>query len=810
MSHASQNWVGKPVHRKEDPRLLTGKGTYVDDLPISHLCHAAILRSPYPHARIRGIDTSAAEAMPGVVAVLTGEDVKRMARPFPLGVAAPVKYYCMAVDKARFVGEAVALVVARSRYAAEDACDALVVDYEPLPPVVDIEKAMADDAPILHESVGSNVANHRVLNYGDIEQAFAEADLVVREKFVFPKYSSTPMETYAVIAKYQPAENLYTIWSNFQGPFIMHPVVSMTLGVPETNLRFLVPSDVGGGFGIKSSIYPYLTLLALAARKSGETVKWIEDRREHLLASSSGTDRVSYLEAAVKKDGTILGLKTKIMDNVGGYLRTPEPACLYSRTGSSVGAYKFQNLRIDAYAVMTNKCPTGPNRGYGCQQLYFSMERMVDLVARELDMDPAAIRMKNFIQPEDFPYTTPAGGVYDSGDYPAVLRKALDSADYKGLREQQAKARAAGKLFGIGIACAVDPSVTNIAYITVAWTPEERAAKNYHAKSGSGETAVVKIDPLGNVTAIANTVPEGQGHETIIAQIVADELGLTPEDVHVVTEMDTFTRLWSITTGSYSSRFASVGSSAFVMAARNLRRKIIKIGAHLLEVSEDDVYLEEGKVKVRGAPQRSAELRHIAGTAHWNLASLPPGTMPGLLETYVYNFPTAVPPDEKDRIDSQQTYGFIAEVLAVEIDPQTGEIELKTYVSSHDAGNLLNPLIVDGQVWGAQVHGVAGALYEELAYGEDGQMLAATFMDYLCPTAMEQPRVKFEHTETPSPFSVLGSKGLGESSTMVAPATIANAVDDALQPLGISITQLPLPPTRVWELLRRAKSASSA
>ncbi|MFQ5692136.1 MAG: xanthine dehydrogenase family protein molybdopterin-binding subunit, partial [Nitrospinota bacterium] len=656
-SAAPTTWVGRSVRRAEDKRLLTGSGQYADDLKLPGMHHAAVLRSPYPHAAIKSVDASEALKMPGVRGVLTGEDVREMSRPFPQAVGEPLAYYCIAVDRARYVGEGVAVVVAENRYLAEDALQRIRVEYEVLPAVVDVEKALEKDAPILHPDVGTNVINHRELRYGDPDAAFAEADVVVKERFFFPKYSSTPMETFIVIGQYEPAEDIITIHSNFQGPFTMHPVSAAALKIPENRLRFIVPSDIGGGFGIKSSMFPQMVMAALAAKKTGVPVKYVEDRMEHLMSSSSGTDRVTYIEAAAKKDGTILGIRKKVMDNVGAYLRSPEPACMYRTTGNQLGAYAIDHLAWDAYVVMTNKSPTGPNRGYGCQQLYFEMERIVDLLADALALDPAELRRKNLIPTDRFPYHTATGGIYDAGDYVGCLEMALEKADYARLRKEQEEARKEGRLFGIGLATVVDPSVTNIAYITVAYTPEFRASDRFNPKSGSGETAVVKMDPLGNVSVIINTVPEGQGHETVVSQIVADELTLSPEKVRVISGIDTFTRFWSITTGTYSSRFASVGASAVVMAARRVKEKLFRIAAHMLEVDVNDLTLEDGVIQVRGAPERKVPIRRVAGLAHWHQGALPEGMEPGIQGTSTYNFASSQPPDEKDRVDSSATYG---------------------------------------------------------------------------------------------------------------------------------------------------------
>ena len=799
-------WVGRSIRRTEDKRLLMGKGQFLDDMKLSGMYYAAVLRSPFPHAVIKSVDVSEALKIPGVRGVLTGEDVARMSRPFPQAVDEPLEYYCIAVDRARYVGEGVAVVVAEDRYLAEDALQAIRVDYDPLPAVVDVEKAIEESAPILHPKVGTNLINHRKLRYGDPDTAFAEADVIVGGKYFFPKYSSTPLETFAVIAEYEPAEDIFTVWSNFQGPFTMHPVSAAALKIPENRLRFIIPADIGGGFGIKSSMFPQMVMTALAAKKMGVPVKYIEDRMEHLMSSSSGTDRVTTIEVAAKKDGTILGIRKKVLDNVGAYLRSPEPACMYRATGNQLGPYTIRNLAWDAYVVMTNKCPTGPNRGYGCQQLYFEMERVVDLLAEKLGMDPSEVRRKNLIPKDQFPYSAATGGIYDSGDYLGCLEMALEKANYKKLRQEQERARKEGRLFGIGLATVVDPSVTNIGYITVAYSPEFRSSGKFNPKSGSSETAVVKMDPLGQVSVIINTVPEGQGHETIAGQIVADELTISPDDVRVVSGLDTFTRFWSITTGTYSSRFASVGASAIAMAARRVREKLLKIAAHQLEADEEDLELVKGVIQVKGAPDRKLPIRRVAGLAHWNQGELPEGMEPGIHASYTYNFPVSKAPDDKDRVDSSVTYGFIADLACVEIDPQTGQVEIKKYITVHDCGSILNPMLVEGQIYGSFVHGLGGAFYEEMVYDDSGQYLTGSFIDYMCPTAVESPELDIGHIESPSPFTVLGSKGCGESCTMSVPACLANAVADALKPLGATVNRLPLKPNEIWQLIQDAKT----
>ncbi|MFC4767744.1 xanthine dehydrogenase family protein molybdopterin-binding subunit [Effusibacillus consociatus] len=799
-----QNRIGQPMSRVEDARLTSGQGSYIEDLnPLPNIHHAAILRSPYPHARIKAIRTDKAEQMPGVKGVVTGQDVAGMTQPFPVGVTAPVKYYSLAVDKVRYVGEPVAVVVAKNRYLAEDALDAIEVEYEPLPAVVDIEKAMKPDAPVLHEEVGSNIANHRTFNYGDVDKAFAEADFVVKHKFLFPKYSATPVETYGVIAHYQSSADNLTIWSNFHGPFTLQSVMAAALQIPSNHLRIIIPKDVGGSYGIKSGVFPYMVLMGVVSRKVGLPVKWIEDRQEHLMASSSGTDRVTWIEAAVRKDGTVTGLRMKMVDNVGGYIRAPEPACLYRTHSNSTGPYRIQNLAMETVAVMTNKSPTGLIRGYGGQQLYFPLERIMHMIAAKLGMDPVEVIRQNLIRREEFPYKTASGGIYDSGDYLTAFEKALEMVDYQAFRKRQERARQEGKYLGIGLACIVEPSGSNMGYITVALTPEQRAKSL--PKSGCAEGATVSIDPMGGISVRISTVPTGQGHETVAAQIVGELLGVDPRTVKVVAEMDTLTSPWSVASGSYSSRFGPIGSSAVYQAAFKVRQKLLNIAADQLKQPVESLNIENGKIIVRDQPEKQISLKRLIGSAHWNPQGLPDGMEPGIHETAFYTIPTALPPDENDLVNGSATYGFVADAVIVEVDSETGEVKILDYITVHDAGKLLNPLIVDGQIMGGLVHGLGGALYEELAYDSNGQFLTGSFMDYLCPTATEVPPVTIKHFETPSPLTPLGAKGLGEGNTMSAPVVIANAVADALAPLGITIDSLPLSPYRIWSLMQEAQ-----
>ncbi|MGH3090324.1 MAG: xanthine dehydrogenase family protein molybdopterin-binding subunit, partial [Rubrobacteraceae bacterium] len=603
--------------------------------------------------------------------------------------------------------------------------------------------------------------------------------------------------TYGVIADYDHASNLMTIWSNFHGPFILHRVVAGALGIPQNRLRFIVPPDIGGSFGIKSAVYPYMTLMGIASKVVGRPVKWIEDRVEHLLASSSGTGRVSKVKAAFRNDGELFGLDYLFMDDVGGYIRSPEPATMYRCFGNLNGAYRVRDMRVESMSIMTNKTPTGLNRGFGGPQLYCALERVMDIAAGKLGMDPTEIRTRNLVHKDEFPYRTPSGGIYDSGDYEAVMERAMEASKYEELRERREKARAEGKYFGIGIAAVVDPSGTNMGYVTLAQTHEERQEAG--DKSGCTEAATISMDPSGGVTLRITTTPQGQGHETVATQIVMDELGVPEKFIHVVAEMDTLTQPWTITTGTYSSRFAPLGASAVATAARKLKNKLARIAAHTLDAEPDDLEFEDGMFVVGDDPDRSIPLRRAAGTAHWNAGSLPPEIDPGLHETAFYSLPVATPPDAEDHVDSSATYGFLVDIIAVEIDPDTFEIEISEYTSVHDAGTILNPMLVEGQIYGAAVHGIGGALYEEFQYNEDGQLVTGSFMDYLCPTATESPSMTLDHIETPSPYSLLGAKGAGEGNSMSAPAALANAIADAMEPAGLHISELPISPTKLFD-----------
>jgi 2-furoyl-CoA dehydrogenase large subunit len=788
---SGNRWIGQPLQRLEDDVLLRGAGRFLDDLdPVANAGHAAVLRSQLAHARITRLDPSAALAHPGVLGVLTGADVAELSRPFPAGVDSPVAYRAAAHEIARYAGEPLAVVVARDRYTAEDALELIEVDYEPLAPVLDALEAASSP---------ETLASDRSFSYGEPDRAFAAADLVVSGRFSFPRWSCTPVECYAVIADWDEAAGSVTAWSNFQGPFTLHSVAAASLGIPGHKLRLITPPDSGGSYGIKSGVYAYVVLMALASRKLGIPVRWIEDRLEHLAGSSGATARVTDIEGAFAADGELLGLRYDVVEDVGAYVRAPEPATLYRMHGSLSGAYRVQHVAVRNRIVLTNRCPTGLNRGFGGPQLYFGLERTMAIAARRLGLDPVELARRNLVRPEQFPYRTPSGGLYDSGDYGACLEDVCALARYDERRAEQARARAEGRLVGIGLACVVEPSVSNMGYVTLARTPEERAAEL--PKSGNAEGASVLVGPSAGVTVRICSTPQGQGHRTVCAQIVAERLGVRPEDVDVLTDVDTQTSPWTIASGNYSSRFSGVAVGAVLRAVESVAAKVRAIAAEQLECDPDDVELRDGQALVRGSSERSVSLRRIAGAAHWNPESLPAGTEAGLQATAYYAAPNLDPPDGDDRVASSAAHGFLADLAVVEIDRQTGEVTVLDYASVHDAGTLLNPLIVEGQVRGGFAHGAACALFERTVYDEDGNLLTGTFMDYLCPTAPDQPPLRSGHRETPSPFTPLGAKGLGEGNTMSAPVALANAVADAL---GRDDVSLPLTPPRVWELLERA------
>ena len=784
--------IGQAMERVEDAALLRGQGRFLDDLPVRPgTAHAALLRSPHAHAEIGAIDTARAAALEGVVAVLTGWDIAAISEPFLVGVKQPMEHRAVATDKVRYVGEPVAIVIAEDRYVAEDAAALIEVTYAPLPAVIDPEHALDARAALLHEAVGSNMISQRDFTYGEPDAAFANARHVVKTAVRYPRNACTPMECLAVVAEFT-GEGVYEVLSNFQGPFALHPVMARALKVPGTKLRLRAPPDSGGSFGVKQAVFPYIVALAAAARLAGRPVKWIEDRLEHLVAATSATNRHTTLAAAVDGEGRIQALRMEQLEDCGAYLRAPEPASLYRMHSVLTGPYAIPHLALTNRIVLTNKTPSGLNRGFGGPQLYYALERLMQRIAATLELDPLDVIRRNLVAHDAMPYRTVSGGQLDSGDYPATVDAAISEGGLDALIARRTEARAAGRLYGIGYAAVVEPSMSNMGYITMVLTPEAR--RRAGPKGGAVSHATLSIDPLGAVMVTADSVPQGQGHKTVVAQVVADALAVAPEAVTVNLELDTQKDPWSIAAGNYSSRFAGAVAGTVHLAAMRLRERLARIASQQLNVAADEIVFEGGRIFARSNPDNALSLGRIAGTGHWSPASLPDGMAPGMHESASWTPPALAPPDDDDRINGSAACGFIFDFCGVEVDRDTGAVHIDRYVTMHDAGRRLNPALVDGQIRGAFAHAVGAALYEENAYSEDGDFLAGTFADYLVPTACEVPEPVILHRDSPSPVTPLGAKGVGEGNCMSTPVCLANAVADAL---GLEAVDLPLTPDRL-------------
>jgi 2-furoyl-CoA dehydrogenase large subunit len=796
-------WLGRSVPRVEDAALLTGRGRFFDDLgaPPGTL-HAAILRSERAHAEIEAIDVAGALSVPGVAAVLTGSDVRALSAGLVVGVKAPMECWPIAMDRVRYVGEPVAVVVATDRYVAEDALDLIIVRYRPLPAVVDPEAALEADAPVLHPALGGNLASDRSFRYGDPEAAFAAAPHRIGMTVRYPRNACTPIETYGVLADYDPGEDAYDVLANFQGPFSIHAVIARALKVPGNRLRLRTPPDSGGSFGVKQGVFPYIVLVALAARRTGRPVKWVEDRLEHLAAASVATNRATRLEAAVEEDGRITALAWDQIEDCGAYLRAPEPATLYRMHGNMTGAYDIRHVTIRNRVVLTNKMPTGLNRGFGGPQVYFALERLVQRIAATLGRDPLEIIRRNLVPAGAFPYRTATGALLDSGDYGAAMEAALRDGAHADLLARRDAARAEGRLFGIGYAAVVEPSVSNMGYITTVLTPEER--RRAGPKNGAQATATVALDPLGAVSVHVASAPQGQGHRTVLAQVVADVFGLRPADIRVVTDIDTAKDAWSIASGNYSSRFAPAVAGTAHLAASRLRARLARVAAAALNVPVEEVAFEAGRVRARDNPENAVPFGRLAATGHWAPGTLPEDAGDVLRETVFWTPPELTAPTADDEVNSSLCHGFIFDICAVEINRDTAAVRMDKYVTMHDCGRVLHPGMVAGQVNGGFAHALGAALLEEHAYAPDGSFLAGSFADYLVPTAMEVPAPLILHHETRSPLTPLGAKGVGEGNCMSTPVCIANAVADAL---GLADVTLPLVPASLAPHLHGAERA---
>ncbi len=779
--------IGASVKRVEDARLITGEAKYLDDIQLPGLVHAAILRSPYAHARIRSIKTEAAAKLPGVVAVYTGQDFKDLPALPCAWQAGGVKNNVntprvLEIEKVTFTGAGVAVVVADDRYVAEDALAMIEVDYEPLPTVVDAEKATQAGAPQLHENAPNNIVMDWTCGDKDkTVQALQQAEVVVRQRLINQRLIPNPMEGRGAIAQYMPSTGEFTVWMTSQDPHIMRLLMTaFVFGIPETKMRVIAP-QVGGGFGTKIFLYPEYCLVAALARKLGRPVKWMETRRENYQATTHGRDHITYLEVGARRDGTITALNVKTYANLGGILSTIAPGIpttLYGRMLS--GVYRIPNIFCQVLGVYTNTGMVDAYRGAGRPEATYVIERAVDLVSHELGMDPVEVRRKNFIPPNAFPYDPAgilAGLKYDSGDYEKTLNKALEMLDYPAFRKEQAEARQQGRYLGVGFStyveiCGVAPS---------AWV----GLPGQGWGAGLWESANVRVHLTGKAVATIGSQPHGQGHETTIAQVVASELGIPIEDV-IVQHSDTLGTPFGY--GSYGSRSAAVGAIAVYNSLQRIKEKARQIGAHLLEADPGDVVYEDGKVFVKGSPDRAKTIQEIAGAAALAY-NLPQGMEPFLDDTAYYDPPNC-------------TFPFGAHIAVVEVDPKTGSVQLQRYIAVDDVGKVINPMIVDGQVHGGIAQGVAQALWEQAVYDENGQLLSGTMMDYAVPKADFFPRFELARTETLSPVNPLGVKGAGETGTIASTPAVVNAVIDALSPLGIRHLDMPLTPERVWRAIQ--------
>ena len=782
--------IGERVRRKETLRFVTGTGRYVDDLLPPDTLHAAFVRSACAHARIKAIDVEAARTMPGVHAVFTGEDIAQKIKPLRVGGSSllrEIKLYPLAVDKVRYFGEPLAVVVADNRYLAEDAVEIVSVDYEPLPVVVDPEAAMEPASACVHEDVGSNIVYKYHFATDGIDKVFQQADVVIKERIRSHRITACPIEPRAYLAHFNQQEDSLTMWSATANPHSLRTRIADILSFPESRIRVIAP-DVGGSFGIKIQTYQEELLLPFLSRELARPIKWCETRVEHLRNGRHGRDQIHYIEMALKKDGTILGIRDKIIADMGSTYTVD-----HSIMASALyvpGVYQIQNYSVDAFGVSTNKTTHGSLRGIGKADASYVIERLVDIAARELRLDPVEIRMKNFIPAEAFPYRNVTGALYDSGQYHLCLKRALEIAGYEQLRKEQEELRRNGQYRGIGVALVMEPT----------------SSSRIHATGGYASCRM-RIDPSGATTVFSSMGEQGQGHETTIAQIVASQTGIPFEKIHVI-HGDTLPTPYGFGTGS--SRSSVVLMPSAWVAAKKMRGKMLGIAARSLGVVPEKLDIANGKVSSKDDPGRSIEIMEIVRTAYGAIHLLPENMEPGL-ETmgYFVNPNIDYTPDEKGRMNTFSSYPYAAIVAVVDVDVETGFIKIIRYCTVHDCGNMINPQIVDTQQQGSIMQGIGAALYEELRYDEEGRLLTSTLMDYRLPSVEEVPEIALEHIITPNPFTPLGAKGAGETGMLGPPPALCNAVEDALSPLGVKIRETPLTPERILDLIEKAKSKSA-
>ncbi len=772
-------WVGQSLKRKEDPRLIQGLGRYTDDLRLPEMLHCVFVRSPHAHAVIRSVNLEAARAASGVVAVVTSEDLKGVGVVPCAGQLPDLKvphHPVLAEKRVCYVGEPVVAVVAESLYAARDAADFVEIDYDPLPAVVDMEKALEKGSPLVHPELKTNLAFTHELKNGDVKGAFKRADVVVTQRLVNQRLAPIPMETRGVLADYRPGEKALTVWSSTQIPHLLRTQVALMLGMPETSVRVVTP-EVGGGFGSKLNVYGEEAVVPWLAMKLGRPVKWTEMRRENIAATIHGRDQIDTIEMALKKDGTILAMRARLLTDMGAYHQLLTPIIPTLTALLLTGCYRIPAVEFEVLGVFTNKMATDAYRGAGRPEATYAIERIMDVAARELKMDPVEVRIKNFPQPKEFPFATSTGVIYDSANYQNSLKRALKLAGYDKLRARQKAAWKLGRYYGVGVStyveiCAMGPSTV--------------------MPSGGWESGTVRVEPTGVVTVLTGASPHGQGQETSFAQIVADEFGIEPSAVQVV-HGDTAAVPYGI--GTFGSRATAVGGTAMYFAAQKVKSKMAAIAAHLLGSKPANVFFSAGRVGARGS-RKSLPFTEVVQAAYV-AKNLPPGLEPGLEGTHFFE-------------PSNFTFPFGAHICAVEVDSETGEIAVEKYVAVDDCGNVINPMLVEGQIHGGIVQGMAQALFEEVIYNEDGQLLTGSLMDYAVPKAEQMPTFVLDRTVTPSPVNPMGVKGVGEAGTIASAPAVVNAVCDALSPLGIHHLDMPLKAEKVWTAIRRAREREEA
>ena len=764
--------VGEPVRRREDPRLITGLSTYVDDLKLPGMLHMSIVRSSHAHARLRRVDVSQARAVPGVALVMTGTEAKAWGEKLP--TAAPLgnsaTRYPLSDGIVRFVGEGIAAVVAPDRYQARDAAELIDVDYEDLPVLVDAKKSMETGAPLLHPEFNTNVCV--TVPVGDKEAtdaAFRDADVTIKQWMVNHRLIPNPMEPRGVLANYDPGQETLTVWSSTQVPHLLKWLLSGLVRIPEHKVRVIAP-EVGGGFGCKIDVYAEDILCSLASIHLGKPVKWIEERTENFMTTIHGRDIHAEIELAARSDGRLLGQRMSVIADIGAYQQLLTAAIPTLTSLMFPGCYKVPALYAEVTEVYTNKTPTDAYRGAGRPEATYFIERAMDMLALKLKMDPAELRRRNFIDADAFPYKTVTGQVYDSGNYEPALAMALEKAGYQDLRRQQEEGRRHGRYLGIGMStyveiCGIGPS---------AMVP-----------GGGWEGGTVRVERTGKVTVLTGTSPHGQGGETAFSQIVAEEIGVPFEDVTVL-HGDTGQVPFGI--GTFGSRAIAIGGTAIVMSVQKVKEKAKKFAGQMLEASPQDIVYDAGRIYVEGHADKALTIQEVAAAA-WSGLNLPPDTEPGLEATSYFE-------------PSNCTFPFGAHICLVEVDADTGKIELKKYVSVDDCGNVINPMIVEGQVHGGLAQGIGQALMEEAVYGEDGQLITGSFMDYNIPKAEQLPSFELYRTTTPTPVNPLGAKGIGEAGTIGAAPAIVNAVVDALAPFGVEHVDMMLRPEKIWRIMQ--------